>query len=161
MNRCVLSNRKALSRVFAISLMTVILMALESPSALGQSTSAHQQTLAQIHPSALEMPCHLWAVDVDDLPIFDARWVIGVGNSVQVRIKGNFACATMPSVSDPNGNLKGRCTRTQETSEAVYLDASPLFGETDVHVGFNEIRIGLVYHLSFSEFGTPLYLVGY
>jgi hypothetical protein len=35
-----------------------------------------------IHP---RNPCHLWTVDADDIPFFDARWVIGAGNSVQVR----------------------------------------------------------------------------
>jgi hypothetical protein len=157
----VFTNRKLLPLVFSTAFLAVLLVAAGNPYAMGQSASAHPQTPLRIVPSAQEIPCHLWTVDADDIPFFDARWLIGAGNSVQVRIKGNFACATMPSVSDPTGTVKGRCTRAEGISEAVYLDPRPLSGESDVHVGFNEIRIGLVYHLSFAEFGTPLYLVGY
>jgi hypothetical protein len=156
------SNHNALSSMFSAALLSIALVVAGSSAAVGQAQiNRRRPSSDRILPSTQEMPCHLWAVDVDDLPSFDARWVIGNGNSVQVRVKGNFACSAMPSVSDPNGIVKGRCTRTNEISEAVYLDPRRLFGQTDVHVGFNEIRIGLVYHLSFSEFGTPLYLLGY
>jgi hypothetical protein len=158
-----LSNGKVLSLPFSGALLSsIVLVAAASPLALGQAQSdEHQLPPSRILPSALEMPCHLWTVDVDDLPFFDAQWVIGSGNSVQVRVKGNFACSSMPSVSEQYRPVKGRCTRTNEITEAVYLDPRHLFGQTDVHVGFNEIRVGLVYHLSFAEYGTPLYLVGY
>jgi hypothetical protein len=93
----------------------------------------------------LEIPCYLWTVDVDDIPSFDARWIVGSGNSIQVRIKGSFACTSMPSVSDSTGAVKGRCTQANGISEAVYLDPRRLSGDTDVRVGFSKIRIGLVY----------------
>jgi len=157
----VFTNRKSLPLVFSTAFLAVLFVAAGSLYALGQSAPTHQQKPGPILPSALEIPCHLWTVDADDIPFFDANWFIGAGNSVQVRIKGNFACATMPSVSDSSGTVHGRCTRANGITEAVYLDPRPLFGETDIHVGFNEISVGLVYHLSFAEYGTPLYLVGY
>jgi hypothetical protein len=155
------TSRRLLSLVFSTSILAALVIAVGSPYALGQSASTHQQTSGRIRPSAQELPCYLWAVDVADIPFFDARWRIGYGNSVQLRIKGNFACATMPSVSDPLSSIEGTCTRTNGVSEAVYPDPRPLSGETNVHVGFNEWAAGIVYHLSFSEFGTPLFVVGY
>ena len=157
----VFTSRRPLSLGFSTSILAVLLMAAGSPYALGQSASTHQQTPGRIRPSLQELPCYLWQVDVADIPFFDARWRIGYGNSIQLRIKGNFACATMPSVSDPRRSVEGTCIRANGISEAVYLDPRPLSGETDVHVGFNEWAAGIVYHLSFSEFGTPLYVVGY
>jgi len=155
------TSRRSLSLVFSTSILAVLVVAMGSSYALGQSASTHHQTPGHIRPSAQELPCYLWAVDVADIPFFDARWRVGYGNSVQLRIKGNFACATMPSVSDPSNSVKGSCTRTNGVSEAVYLDPRPLSGDTNVHVGFNEWAAGIVYHLSFSEFGTPLFVVGY
>jgi hypothetical protein len=155
------TNRKPFFLVFLSALLAVLLVVAGSPYALGQSVGGHQSSARRMVVSAQEIPCHLWTVDVDDVPLFDAHWFTESGNSVQVRIKGNFACSTMPSVSDPRGALKGKCTRANGMSEAVYLDPRTNFGQTDVHVGFNEMRVGLVYHLSFAEFGTPLIVFGY
>jgi hypothetical protein len=155
------TRRRLLSLVFSTSILAALVVAEGSPYAVGQSASTHRQPPGHIRPSAQELPCYLWAVDVADIPFFDARWRIGYGNSVELRIKGNFACATMPSVSDPRSSVEGSCSRTNGVSEAVYLDPRPLSGETNLHVGFNEWAAGIVYHLSFSEFGTPLFVVGY
>jgi len=156
----VFTSRRPLSLAFSTLLLVVLLMAVGSPYALSQSASTLQQP-GRTRPSLQELPCYLWEVDVADIPFFDALWRIGYGNSVQLRIKGNFACASMPSVSDPRSSVKGTCTRANGISEAVYLDLRPLSGKTNIHVGFNEWSAGIVYHLSFFEFGTPLFVAGY
>lgn len=104
-----------------------------------------------------------WTVDVDGAPHFSESHYTNAGNELVIRVKGAFACTAAPIITDASGPLHSTCKRNskQRSTIAIYTDPFLLELPNYVSVQFREYARGMVYHLHFEEFGSPLLILGY
>jgi hypothetical protein len=110
--------------------------------------------------SPQEISVHHQLISAIEAPYVIDNWYSNSGNTLEVRIKGEFDCRWMPSVFYVDAQLKGRCHKEGKISEAIYAHDALLLGENYAQVIFEEVGNWLMYDVEFEEFGTPVLEAG-